>query len=799
MKTLLTGLLGVLSALLALYYETIQGRFHEEIDLLVWKSGINNLASLISDPWALVTQGVSSREHTLFPKLDETSDSLRLLVIEPGHGRIRCRSMARKFDQNPQYRALSYEWGSPEPAKILKINGVMIRVRFNLWWALYQLRDPFDEVVVWVDAICINQGDEDEIGRLVPLMDMIYNRAEQVIVWLGQTEFPADVDCRVLTAWQSKPQYRSVHFRDDWSGYLVPYLYDMAHGSYWQRTWVVQEMVMATDISVWYGRCSLPWSSFLSAIQAYHDSLWYDTFNPHIRTIQSVRERRIRGDILTLVDLVSTFQNSFSQEPYDKLYAFLGMTCDDAAKFMPVSYNKSMSEVYHGIVEYLSNSSFRSNQSELGIVHRTALFRRILLRKAGWMREDLRRPRLVNEHDDVYGVYSKPVEYTLSRKRQTISSNDNPSLQGSSKQEYRSVLCWLPSEPEHLSNWTVEEKSQSLVRAKGMEIGTIDHLGPPVDTYHASHQVFREWKTELAYRDESHGTRLLAKGEQLKKVLLRASSSGSIAAIKAFRTYVDGRLQVLDEGQSARLFITDKGALGLASPQARVGDIVIQFWKSSASAIVRIEGEQHKVVGRCAFVEKGHGLEWDIEDDLDTFQSSSISVEMEIDTLTRLNLNSEDLTKRDAEYPCRRAIIHTKPHIEGSLRVLQDWCTWSFGLLINTTRLVWRLLYSTTTTGWGTLVAILLFLHKLHFLGLCRRTTRDWVLYFRQEFHRRGLTAWMVFVYYRFVIGVRSLVRQTVFASHRVGVKVWQPIRQVIAALRRCHARAWGLAGRVAV
>lgn len=56
----------------------------------------------------------------------------------------------------------------------------------NLYAALLQLRDPFFERVLWVDAICINQSDEEEKAQQVTSMTRIFGLASRVIVWLGE-------------------------------------------------------------------------------------------------------------------------------------------------------------------------------------------------------------------------------------------------------------------------------------------------------------------------------------------------------------------------------------------------------------------------------------------------------------------------------------------------------------------------------------------------------------------------------------------------------------------------------------
>lgn len=64
------------------------------------------------------------------------------------------------LDENPSYEALSYEWGTPKSDDFhVKLNGKIVWVRENLWWALKYLRLQADYRLLWIDALCINPTD----------------------------------------------------------------------------------------------------------------------------------------------------------------------------------------------------------------------------------------------------------------------------------------------------------------------------------------------------------------------------------------------------------------------------------------------------------------------------------------------------------------------------------------------------------------------------------------------------------------------------------------------------------------
>jgi hypothetical protein len=56
-----------------------------------------------------------------------------------------------------------------------------------------QLRDHSFPRIIWIDAICINQSDDDERGLQIQSMAKIYGNAKLVIVWLGEAADSSDV------------------------------------------------------------------------------------------------------------------------------------------------------------------------------------------------------------------------------------------------------------------------------------------------------------------------------------------------------------------------------------------------------------------------------------------------------------------------------------------------------------------------------------------------------------------------------------------------------------------------------
>ncbi|KAF2159539.1 hypothetical protein M409DRAFT_60751 [Zasmidium cellare ATCC 36951] len=124
---------------------------------------------------------------------------IRLLKLLPGHRgtdleanlEIRWIRQSRgSLDENavkdPEpYEALSYHRGHKDNAtKFIKIlawsQSYFIRIKTNLDCALRHLRDEREPRFFWVDALCINQADDDEKTVQILQMSLIYSRAKSV-------------------------------------------------------------------------------------------------------------------------------------------------------------------------------------------------------------------------------------------------------------------------------------------------------------------------------------------------------------------------------------------------------------------------------------------------------------------------------------------------------------------------------------------------------------------------------------------------------------------------------------------
>ena len=98
------------------------------------------------------------------------------------HGNMRVVNLEEK----PDFAALSYVWGTfGTTRKIIHFGSVRMELTDNCWSALWHLVKQLGPFTVWVDAICINQDDENEKVAQLSLMKDIYSAARPTYIWLG--------------------------------------------------------------------------------------------------------------------------------------------------------------------------------------------------------------------------------------------------------------------------------------------------------------------------------------------------------------------------------------------------------------------------------------------------------------------------------------------------------------------------------------------------------------------------------------------------------------------------------------
>jgi hypothetical protein len=308
----------------------------------------------------------------LYPEKNE----IRLLELFPGAepSKIRTRLFTHSLDDVSIYDALSYTWGDPSVTKAIELDGDEgFHVFASLEKALHDIRRHDNSLVIWIDAICIDQRNVSERNNQVKMMKIIYEKALLVHIWIDvDVEIPAPVLKMLETINLGTPLKLGADpkFWDP-----VVHLFSQR---YWSRVWIHQEVACAAQLVLHCRRKPVPVVGFLifgyqlaeswTAGDAKSDwmplyevvanfkgrwllELWY------MRLVQSRHlEHRIghqfRSNLLSLLDKTRQLG---CQNPRDRIYGIMHLAEDYEGGAIQVDYGLSVAEVYCSVPKYFVN------------------------------------------------------------------------------------------------------------------------------------------------------------------------------------------------------------------------------------------------------------------------------------------------------------------------------------------------------------------------------------------------------------------------------------------------------------
>jgi hypothetical protein len=263
----------------------------------------------------------------------------------------------RGSDQCPPYTALSYAWGDVKTTEAITLNGRLSFVTENLREALVYLKRNCPDVLLWVDALSINQENPNERGHQVSQMRAIYTDASNVITWLG----PGSTDTARIFSFIDR-HHKSCTNDSDPAG-SCNFLFDRGQylegRPYWNRIWVIQEIVVATKLEIMCGDQCISWPTFAA--------FWDLLFNDHFKKVQGMN-RRIAPPVyasailpvgswrrtdISLSYAIERTGRSNATDNRDKIYAILGLVDKGTGRNISVDYTISPCRVYFVATEAL--------------------------------------------------------------------------------------------------------------------------------------------------------------------------------------------------------------------------------------------------------------------------------------------------------------------------------------------------------------------------------------------------------------------------------------------------------------
>ncbi|KAK7937322.1 uncharacterized protein PG986_014190 [Apiospora aurea] len=289
---------------------------------------------------------------------------------------IQCELIEASFDVDlvPDYEAVSYTWGSADLSREIYLDGSYLLVTFNLWSLLHDLRYQSEDRILWIDAICIDQGNHGERGHQVQQMDQIYHRAQRVIFWLGvltdsisilmdilanlQEQMPGldwpPNDHRWQLKWKQVRKASWVHQTTFQSA-----LREILNRPWFCRVWILQEVANARAAVVHCGPKSV--SARIFAVCPFllnyridiHCQPVFDVMpGPSRRDSWWSRER----DLLTLLEKFGATQ---ATREHDMIFALLGL-CPEANAKISVDYNMSIPDLVWETISFIFDYDMRN-------------------------------------------------------------------------------------------------------------------------------------------------------------------------------------------------------------------------------------------------------------------------------------------------------------------------------------------------------------------------------------------------------------------------------------------------------
>lgn len=211
---------------------------------------------------------MASSEYFYRP-LDHKRSEIRLLTLLPSSqttDSVQCSLSHASLDDRPRFEALSYVWGPPLPAHDIVVDGTRCNVTTNLHQALEALRRAKKPRILWVDAVCINQDDDDEKAHQVPLMGRLYAEAPRTVIWFGAS----NENIEALITWlrthgpdrkllpglklnaQSLLSEKARRQKDLEILRAANGFFDILTTRYWYRMWTFQEFLLPKDDPLCY-------------------------------------------------------------------------------------------------------------------------------------------------------------------------------------------------------------------------------------------------------------------------------------------------------------------------------------------------------------------------------------------------------------------------------------------------------------------------------------------------------------------------------------------------------------------
>ena len=573
--------------------------------------------------------------HKPLNKITRTSQPFRLLEIhtssEPS-SKIECTLHHANLLEKPPFKALSYVWGDANIKVPILLDSKRYDVTKNCYGALLRLRD-LRETRVWIDAICIDQTNNEEICSQIPLMIYIYPAAEEVIVWLGHVEGE-----REPNSWETESmaisllkdfstgeprnheEFLEIAKRGEepvrrWNALKLVY----GH-SWFSRLWTHQELILSKSATFVLDYNNLDFDQLRLATQAIHrasdqmifrqlpfflNELFEDfqgfrdgLEKARIRTVARVNRHNpahLPNQRISTLDQVIAGSRFRCLKPQDRVYALLGLLNSDIRDKTVVDYEKSIEEVYTDFAEALIETSHSLEVlTGAGIARGPSSWPSWVQDLGDWNLDGSKQPKSLR--------YSKYSASCLTRPNFSKNRKMNELIIRGMAVD--SILETVVIERENI----VKDATHHITGAKGfhkweenfevyptgcdpvhawIKTITADIDGNGVNSERQSNEILEEFVIKNRFNDSSGEEKMIMVPVELEKykewMLGAFRFASAVVAASLYRTF----------------FITKSGYMGMGPMPLEVGDTICVVLGCNVPLLLRKYEEHYILVGEC--------------------------------------------------------------------------------------------------------------------------------------------------------------------------------------------------------
>lgn len=288
----------------------------------------------------------------VYQPLDPKKHQIRLLQPSRTEGSTAdYRLVVFDYETAPPYAALSYTWGNENLTEAVLIKNNILKIPQGLSRFLSTYRE---RTYLWIDQISINQSDKQERSHQVSLMSKIYMRCVFVLVWLwdesGDTpsthqaalDFNKGIQCYDEHDFNRGPKANTQR-------YNRPVL-ALMHNPYFERLWIVQELLLARDIRILVeGNTWISWTSLRDACETWSSELrasvpgaaWMVKSHFSRFAFASHTPKSLSYYLTTSVSILC---KNKCRDPRDKVYGFMALV--RPASKITIDYNMCLEGLY---------------------------------------------------------------------------------------------------------------------------------------------------------------------------------------------------------------------------------------------------------------------------------------------------------------------------------------------------------------------------------------------------------------------------------------------------------------------